>query len=138
MIRRARAGIYSQFEVNRGLPARMLVDYFLKDGNSWKLADSIREMVEFREANLADAFDLSGSVDLLFLRNVLIYFDPSHRGQLLERAAKTLKPDGCLMLGAAETTVFVSTAFTPLPIEFSNLFFRKGEPPPFHAEGHLP
>ena len=138
MIRRARAGVYSQFEVNRGLPARLLVDYFQKDGNTWRLSDDIRQMVEFREGNLADAFDRSGSVDLLFLRNVLIYFDQAHRGQLLENVRDTLRPDGCLMLGAAETTVFVSSAFTPLPVEFSNMFYRNGQPAPYRDEGHQP
>jgi chemotaxis protein methyltransferase CheR len=131
MIRRARAGRYTQFEVNRGLPARMLVKYFQKEGIDWQLSEAIRSMVDFREVNLMQAFDSCFGVDLIFLRNVLIYFDQNFRGQLLEQIQRALRPDGCLMLGAAETTVFSSTAFLPLPVEHSNMFYLKNSPVPF-------
>ena len=79
------------------------------------------------------AFDWCSGVDLIFLRNVLIYFDQNFRGQLLESIQRVLRPDGCLMLGAAETTVFSSGAFVPLPIEFSNLFYAKNSPVPYQS-----
>jgi chemotaxis protein methyltransferase CheR len=132
MIRRAQEGLYTQFEVNRGLPARLLVQNFEKAGVHWRVSKSIRSMVNFQEMNLTRPSGLSMGVDIFFLRNVLIYFDQNERGRLLEHVRNVLRPDGCLMLGAAETTVFTNDFFVPLPIEFSNLFYLKGTPSPFH------
>jgi len=131
MIRRAREGLYTQFEVNRGLPAVMLVRYFEKEGTGWRISPSIRSMVEFHEMNLMEAFAFHSGLDIVFLRNVLIYFDQNSRTQLFRLVRHALKPDGCLMLGAAETTVFSSESFLPLPIEYSNLFCLKETPCPF-------
>ena len=89
-------------------------------------------MVDFQEMNLTKSLSLSTGVDLFFLRNVLIYFDQHERSRLLEQVGDALRPDGCLMLGAAETTVFCNEVFVPLPIEFSNLFYLKGTPAPFN------
>jgi chemotaxis protein methyltransferase CheR len=133
MIRKARAGVYTQFEVNRGLPARLLIQFFEKNGIHWKISDSIRSMVEFRTANLSQPLAMNSCIDVFFLRNILIYFDQVERAKILEQARESLRPDGCLMLGAAETTVFSNTGFTPLPVEFSNLFFRKDTPTPFQT-----
>lgn len=133
MIRRAREGRYTQFEVNRGLPARMLIKYFQKEGIDWRISEDIRSMIDFQEMNLMQAFDYCTGVDLIFLRNVLIYFDQSFRGQLLESIQRCLRPDGGLMLGAAETTVFCSEAFLPLPVEHSNMFYLKNTPTPFRS-----
>ena len=132
MIRRAREGLYTQFEVNRGLPARMLVQYFHKDGIHWRIAPDIRSMVHFQEMNLSRAYSLSSGVDIFFMRNILIYFDQNERKRLIDQARDALRPDGCLMLGAAETTVFSNDIFVPLPVEFSNLFYLKGTPAPFN------
>ena len=132
MIRKAREGLYTQFEVNRGLPARLLVQYFEKAGIHWRVAESIRSMVTFQEMNLTQAFALATGVDIFFLRNILIYFDQNERARLLELAHQALRADGCLMLGAAETTVFTNDTFVPLPVEFSNLFYLKNSPAPFH------
>jgi chemotaxis protein methyltransferase CheR len=133
MIRRARAGRYTQFEVNRGLPARMLIKYFQKEGIDWQIKEPIRTMIEFQEMNLMQAFDTCFGVDLVFLRNVLIYFDHTFRSHLFESIAKVLRPDGCLMLGAAETTVFCSNSFLPLPVDHSNMFYLKNTPVPFRS-----
>jgi chemotaxis protein methyltransferase CheR len=132
MIRRAREGLYTQFEVNRGLPARLLVQYFQKSGIHWRIADSIRSMVDFQEMNLSRPLALDSQIDLFFLRNILIYFDQNERARLLERVCDTLRPDGLLMLGAAETTVFSNPCFVPLPVEFSNMFYLRNTPAPFH------
>jgi chemotaxis protein methyltransferase CheR len=131
MIRRAREARYTQFEVNRGLPAAMLVRYFEKAGIDWRVIEPVRSMVEFHEMNLMEAFNLYSGVDLVFLRNVLIYFDHDVRGRLFQSIQHTLKLDGCLMLGAAETTVFCSDCFLPLPVEHSNMFYLKNEPVPY-------
>jgi len=132
MIRRARQGLYTQFEVNRGLPARLLVQNFEKTGIHWRVSESIRSMVDFQEMNLTRPFALDMGVDIFFLRNVLIYFDQNERARMLEHVRNVLRPDGCLMLGAAETTVFTNDFFVPLPVEFSNLFYLKGTPSPLH------
>lgn len=134
MIRKAREGLYTQFEVNRGLPARLLVQYFEKAGIHWRVSDSIRSMVDFQEMNLTHAFALCSGVDIFFLRNVLIYFDQNERARLLDLVRNALDPDGYLMLGAAETTVFTNDTFVPLPVEFSNLFCLKNTPAPFHLD----
>ncbi len=139
MVRRAREGLFTQFEVNRGLPARLLVRYFERAGIHWRICESIRRMVDFQEINLTRPLNLGKDVDIFFLRNVLIYFDQTERCRLLAQARDVLRPDGCLMLGAAETTVFSNDFFIPLPVEFSNLFYLKGTPSPFHlppAEPH--
>jgi len=133
MIRRAREGLYTQFEVNRGLPARLLVQYFEKSGIHWRISESIRSMVHFQAMNLSQPLALSTGVDIFFLRNILIYFDQNERSRLLEQVRDALRTDGCLMLGAAETTVFSNTFFVPLPVEFSNLFYLKNTPAPFQT-----
>ena len=133
MIRKAREGVYTQFEVNRGLPARLLIQFFEKSGIHWRISESIRSMVEFREMNLSQPIYLTTPIDIFFLRNILIYFDQNERSRVLEQVRDCLRPDGCLMLGAAETTVFTNTYFVPLPVEFSNLFYLKNTPAPYQT-----
>jgi chemotaxis protein methyltransferase CheR len=133
MIRKAREGLYTQFEVNRGLPARLLVQYFEKSGIHWRISESIRSMVNFQAMNLSQPLALSTGIDIFFLRNILIYFDQNERSRLLEQVRDALRSDGCLMLGAAETTVFSNTFFVPLPVEFSNMFYLKNTPAPFQT-----
>ncbi len=111
MIERARAGIYSQLEVNRGLPAQLLVRYFLKDGLAWRIKDEIRETVEFRVLNLTKPFPPLPAMDLVFIRNVLIYFPIKTKRQVLGEIAKTLQPDGYLFLGGAETTINIDESY---------------------------
>jgi len=110
---RAKAGLYSQFEVQRGLPVQMLVKYYIKEGDQFRLKDDIRQMVQYRPANLLDAFSGFGNFDIIFCRNVLIYFDEATKRQVLDRMAQLLPDDGYLLLGAAESVVGVTTTFTP-------------------------
>ncbi|MGZ8416829.1 MAG: CheR family methyltransferase [Methyloceanibacter sp.] len=108
---KARRGLYSQFEVQRGLPVSLLVKYFKKVGNAWEVCPEIRGKVEFRTQNLLDDCQALGTFDVIFCRNVLIYFDEATKRLVLSRLAARLAPDGYLVLGAAETTTGISHDF---------------------------
>ena len=111
MIERTRAGRYSQLEVNRGLPAPMLVKWFERSGTEWAVKQQLRSMVQARQLNLAAPFPPIGTFDVVFLRNVLIYFDTPTKRQVLQRVRQVLRPDGLLFLGAAETTLTIDDAW---------------------------
>jgi len=100
---KARAGIYSQFEVQRGLPIHLLIKYFTQSNDMWQLAPDIRGMVKYRQVNLISDFSHLGMFDLIFCRNVLIYFDQQTKVDLLDRLAQVTAADGYLVLGAAKT-----------------------------------
>jgi len=112
---RARSGIYSQFEVQRGLPIQLLIKYFTQDGDRWQIVPELRAMVQFREFNLLDDFGPLGRFDVVFCRNVLIYFDQATKASILERISRIMAPDGLLYLGGAETVLGVTDRFVPLP-----------------------
>ncbi len=114
---RARAGCYTQFEVQRGLPARMLVKYFTKEADGWRLIKPIRDMAEFKEWNLLSDPSPLGRFDVIFCRNVLIYFDPPTKARVLDMIASRLTTGGLLYLGGAETINGLGTAFRPVPDE---------------------
>jgi chemotaxis protein methyltransferase CheR len=114
---RAQAGLYSQFEVQRGLPMTMLIKYFHKDGANWQINDPLRAMVSFREWNLlADPRPL-GSFDIVFCRNVLIYFNQATKARVLDAIARQMPPDGLLYLGGAETVLGITDRFSAVPGE---------------------
>lgn len=113
VLERAKNGIYSQFEVQRGLPIQLLVKFFSKHGEAWEIAPEIRGMVQFRTLNLLNDFTPLGRFDLVFCRNVLIYFDQATKVQVLNRIAPQMPDDGYLILGAAETVVGLTDAFKP-------------------------
>ncbi len=115
VLEKSRAGIYSQFEVQRGLPIQLLVKYFVQVGELWQLNSEIRGMVQYRQLNLLQDFSSLGKFDVVFCRNVLIYFDQETKTQIFERIAKVIEPDGMLMLGAAESVVGITNAFRPVP-----------------------
>ncbi len=111
ILERARSGRYSQLEVNRGLPAKYLAKYFTRDGSDWIVSPNIRRMVEFRELNLAIPWCNLPRFDAVFFRNVLIYFEVDKKREMFSRLFSTMKPDGYLLLGAAETTYGLSDCF---------------------------
>jgi chemotaxis protein methyltransferase CheR len=115
VLEKSRAGIFSQFEVQRGLPIQMLVKHFTQVGELWQLSADIRAMVQHRQLNLLQDFSHLGMFDLIFCRNVLIYFDQDTKVSIFDRLAKVIEPDGVLALGAAESVVGISDAFKPCP-----------------------
>ena len=114
VLARARDGIYSQFEVQRGLPIQNLLTFFTQVGDRWQIAPEIRAMVQFRPLNLLKDFSALGTFDLVFCRNVLIYFDQATKIGVLNRLARQMPGDGFLALGAAETVVGLTDAFKPV------------------------
>ena len=115
VLEKSKAGIYSQFEVQRGLPIQMLVKYFKQTGELWQINADIRAMVQHRQLNLLHDFSQLGVFDVIFCRNVLIYFDQDTKINIFNRLAKATEPDGFLVLGAAETVVGLTDAFRPYP-----------------------
>lgn len=114
VLEKAKAGTYSQFEVQRGLPIQMLIKYFKQEGDVWKLNDDIRNMVTYRPFNLLSSFSMLGSFDVIYCRNVLIYFDQATKKDVLERMHSTLANDGTLFLGAAETVLGITDKLRPV------------------------
>ena len=115
VLERARAGTYSQFEVQRGLPIQMLLKYFTQVGDAWQVSSDLRAMVQFRTLNLLNDFAPLGKFDIVFCRNVLIYFDQPTKTQVLNRMAPRIADDGALVLGAAGTVAGLPQAFKPVP-----------------------
>ncbi len=116
-IQRAREGLYTQFEVQRGLPVQMLVKYFEKEERGWRVKPDIRAAVQFREWNLLADLSALGTFDVVFCRNVLIYFDPPTKARVLNAIARQMVSDGLLYLGGAETTLGLTPRFLPLAAE---------------------
>jgi chemotaxis protein methyltransferase CheR len=114
VLEKARAGLYSQFEVQRGLPIQMLMKYFTQAGETWQISPEIKAMVQYRPLNLLSDFGHLGNFDIIFCRNVLIYFDQPTKVDVLERLARLTEPGGFLVLGAAETVVGLTDVFKPL------------------------
>jgi chemotaxis protein methyltransferase CheR len=115
VLEKAKAGIYSQFEVQRGLPIQLLVKHFSQVGDTWQIAPDIRAMVQYRPLNLISDFSALGRFDLVFCRNVLIYFDQGTKIDVLTRLSRAVETDGYLVLGAAETVVGLTDTFKLVP-----------------------
>jgi chemotaxis protein methyltransferase CheR len=114
---RAREGLYTQFEVQRGLPVQMLMRHFHREDAAWRISDALRAMVQWREWNLLGDLRALGRFDIVFCRNVLIYFDQTTKTRALEAIAGQMAADGMLYLGGAETVLGLTTRFAPLPAE---------------------
>jgi len=114
-LKKATEGLYTQFEVQRGLPIQMLMKYFSQEDGGWRISENIRQMVNYRSFNLLDSFAGLGRFDIVFCRNVLIYFDQDDKAQILDRISKQMPSDGSLFLGGAETVVGITDKFQPVP-----------------------
>ncbi len=115
VLEKSRAGVFSQFEVQRGLPIQLLVKYFSQTGELWQISSELRGMVQHRQLNLLQDFSHLGTFDIIFCRNVLIYFDQNTKVNIFERMSRMLEPDGVLALGAAESVVGITNVFKPYP-----------------------
>ncbi|HVQ23904.1 MAG TPA: protein-glutamate O-methyltransferase CheR [Planctomycetota bacterium] len=126
ILKRARTGSYSPIEMNRGLPAPQLVRHFRKDADgAWELRPEVRARVEFRELNLAVGWPEMPAMDLVLLRNVLLYFEPELRRRVLRQLARLLTPDGVLVLGAGETTLTMDDSFEAVPLARTVVYRRR-------------
>jgi chemotaxis protein methyltransferase CheR len=124
-IERARRSCYTQMEVNRGLPVTLLVKHFRKEGVDWQLKDYIRKMVEFRQLNLIEAWPALPAMDIVLLRNVLIYFDVQTKRDILTKLHQVLRPEGYLFLGGAETTLHLDDTFERVDFERAGCYRLK-------------
>lgn len=115
ILNKARQGLYSQFEVQRGLPVTKLVQHFKKEGENWQISDELRSMIQYKEFNLLDSLKPLGTFDIVFCRNVLIYFDQETKSKILDEICKIMTLDGLLFLGGAETVLGISEKFRPIP-----------------------
>jgi chemotaxis protein methyltransferase CheR len=116
-VARARDGLYTQFEVQRGLPVQLLMRYFQKEDGGWRISAALREMVQFREWNLLGDLRGLGRFDVVFCRNVLIYFDQPTKARVLDAVAQQMPGDGLLYLGGAETVLGITGRFAPVATE---------------------
>jgi len=125
VIAQARQGVYSQLEVNRGLPAPLLVKYFAKVGNKWGLKDDVKSLVEFRQMNLVKPWPIMPMCDVVFIRNVMIYFDVESKKTILKRIRQCLQPQGYLFLGTAETTINLDPELMPVGFDKATVYQSK-------------
>ena len=117
VLARARAGRFNQLEVNRGLPASLLVKYFVRQGTEWEFREDLRRRIEFREMNLVKHWSVMPPQDIVFLRNVMIYFNVDNKRIILGKIRRLLRPGGYLFLGGAETTFNLDDAFERVAID---------------------
>lgn len=129
MLDKAKAGEYSQLEVNRGLPATTMVRHFERSGLNWRINPALAAQVQFRQLNLVRPFPPMGKFDIVFLRNVLIYFDLATKRDILRRVRQVMAPDGHLFLGAAEMTMGVDDAWERVPAGRSSVYKVREEQP---------
>ncbi len=125
MVARCRAGRYGQIEVNRGLPAALLMKYFEKKGMEWQVKPEVQRLCEFRELNLIEPWGQLPPMDVVFLRNVLIYFDVETKRSILQNVCGVLNPWGYLFLGGAETTLNLGDTFERVPFDKAGCYRLK-------------
>ena len=115
MVQRSRDGLYTHFEAQRGLPIQLLAKYFDKEEQGWRVKAPLRERIKFRTFNLLESFSTLGTFDVIFCRNVLIYFELAMKRDILDRMSRQIANNGALFLGGAETVIGVSDKFVPHP-----------------------
>lgn len=123
MVARARQGCYSSLEIDRGLPTRLRQKYFQRQGHNWQICEEIRQMVEIRQMNLIDSWTSLPRLDIIFLRNVLIYFEIETKRSILSKVQQQLRADGYLFLGSSETTIHLDPLFESVK-ENNSLYHR--------------
>ena len=128
MLAKARSGSYSQLEINRGLPAEMLVRWFRRDGIHWRVADEIRSMVRFERRNLSHPFGTMPAMDIVAMRNVLIYFDLATKQRILGEVRRVIDPNGWFMVGVAETLLDLDCSWRREAVGSSS-YYRPGPSP---------
>lgn len=126
VLERAKTGRYSQLEVNRGLPAAHLVKHFQRVGTEWEIEPALKRTIRFHKHNLLDRPPLGGPFDIVFLRNVLIYFDVPTKQEVLKKIRSVLRPGGYLILGAAETTVGIDETWRRVQVGRSSIYQNPG------------
>ncbi len=126
MLTRSRNGIYSQLEINRGLPAAYMVKYFQRISTDWQIKDDLRKMIDFRELNLCQNWPVMPRMDVVFMRNVLIYFDVNTKKTILNKIRQLMRPDGYLFMGAAETTLNLDDSFMRMDYQQSGCYKIRG------------
>lgn len=122
MLNRCRSGTFSQIEVNRGLPAALLIKYFDKSGPVWIIKKELRDKINFQHINLSEKLPYLPGMDIIFLRNVLIYFDIGMKKKILKQLRSVLKPDGYLFLGGAETTLNLDKSYARMGVKYSGCY----------------
>lgn len=128
MLKRAKEGKFSQIEVNRGLPATHLIKYFKQHGLEWQINDDLKKLMEFHELNLAESWPpVLPALDLIFMRNVMIYFETQIKKEILGRVKRVLKKDGYLILGGAETTINIDDSFDRIAMEGTGFYRIKNQ-----------
>ena len=128
ILRKAKSGLYTQLEVNRGLPATFLIKYFQKKGLEWEIKEEVRSLIDFKSMNLIGSWLPMSGIDIVFLRNVLIYFDMETKSKIINKISKILQPEGCLFLGATETMLNLKVPFQRITSESSSYYsLQKGE-----------
>ncbi len=130
VVNTARQGVYTQFEVQRGLPIAQLLRYFRQEGERWRINEHLQSRIRFMEFNLLSDYASLGRFDVIFCRNVLIYFDVPTKKDVLDRMAKILAPDGFFIMGAAETVIGLTDAMVPHPEHRSISILRAAAPKP--------
>ncbi|HEY0850478.1 MAG TPA: protein-glutamate O-methyltransferase CheR [Bradyrhizobium sp.] len=135
VLEKSKAGVFSQFEVQRGLPIQMLVKYFKQNGDIWQLNPDIRAMVQHRQLNLLHDCSHLGTFDVIFCRNVMIYFDQDTKAAIFERMSRMIESDGVLVLGAAESVVGITDTFKPYPDRRGMYCVNTVRAAPRHAVG---
>lgn len=119
MLNKSKSGEYSQLEVNRGLPVKKLIKFFDRKGAVWQAKQELRDLINFRRLNLTTSWPYLGQFDIVFIRNVLIYFDQNTKAEILNRVRRVLRPDGYLFIGSAETTIGLGVPFQREEIDVS-------------------
>jgi chemotaxis protein methyltransferase CheR len=124
MLERVKEGVFSQLEINRGMPINLLVKYFKKEGLDWVVSEELKSMLEVKYLNLAETWSLLYQMDLVFMRNVLIYFDLKTKEEIVQKIQKVLRSDGYLFLGSTESMLTVDSCFKTVQHNKTTLYIK--------------